>query len=1147
MRLQSKLLILFILTFTIQGYSQELKESPFLIDKKEKIIEKNHAFEIRVKKDEDSDEDLLVRMKYEAAKVDRKLGLGITRKDDDSVVIAPYLNYPDFITKKELLFYKLDSEEVLFSKEISTIITITEKEFQDYNLDAFNVVLKVYNKENIFDKTKKIKISKKANAIKEFNSGFGISRLEKANIPLRGGTVTVYGENAKTDTVSRVENVLAPVDINGRYVADIIIPHGVKDLTIEVTDKENTRREIIRNINIKKDKFFFFAMLDATYGQNQFTGPLRVQEARPEEFENKYLHGQAGFYLKGKIRGKYLITAMGNSGEGNVESLFRNLDQKRTDQLLRRLDADKYYPVYGDESTTEETAPTQGKIYLRVQADKSYAVWGNYETKILGTDLTQINRSLYGAKLNLESNAQTKYGESKSRLVGFLADPTTFPARDELRGTGGSVYFLSYQDLTIGSEKVRIEVRDRHSGIIKSARHIVYGQDYDVNYLQGRIILNESLSSTAGDGDVVTSGTTQAGDPIFLVVDYEVTPTSTSLKNNFLVGGNANQWLGDHFKVGVTALKQRIKNGVDNELYGVDLVARLTDQSYIKGGYSLTNGQSILTQRSYDGGYGSTNQSAASSNADPKAVNVEGSFDFNDVTEKLPGKLNLYYRDQKAGYSALGQSTQQDLSRIGGAIIVGNTAEGISGKLEYDQTTSAAIESNRYLGQLNYEAQKVFGAIGYGAEKTNTIDEISNVGLRAGLKFGKDYVNKAYLFGQKTLDFKGNTVDSTRYGLGAKYNISKKVALDGEVSRDVNDELYANAKATYDYNHHSQFYLGYDLSENRNNTGLGYDGVFSQLGGIGAIGSSNNTSGTMSAGTKMRFGTSASVYSEDRLYHGQGQDGYTRTYGVDLTPWKNFNLGGNFEKGRVNDFKRTAAGANIGYGSERKHISVAGEYRTDENLTTSQKRKTYVGKFNSKYVASEQFTLLARANLSFSENNQANINDGEFIEASLGIAFRPKEGDRFNLLGKYTYFYDIPTLNQVNVGGSTFYKQKSHVLSVDANLDVSKYLTLGGKYGYKFGEQDYLTGAGWLGAKSQIVILRGDLHIVHKWDFTLEGRWKNQVESKDNTYGALAGLFYHVNKNVRFGGGYSWSEFSSDLTNLSIDNKGYFINVLSKF
>ncbi len=1147
MYLQFNLIAFCILLFSSLAITQDIKESPFLIEKNEEVVEKSSAFEIRVKKDENSKEDLLVRMKYEASKVDRKLGLGVTRKDDGSVVIAPYLNYPDFISKKELVFYKPGSDDVLFVKKINTIITITEKEFTDYNLEAFDIILKVYDKDNVYDQTKKVKISKQSNSIKEFNSGFGISRLEKANIPLRGGTVTVYGENAKTDTVSQVEDVLAPVDVNGRYVADIIIPHGIKDLTINVTDKNNTRREIIRNINIKKDKIFFFAMLDATYGQNQFTGPLRVQEARPEEFENKYLHGQVGFYLKGKIQGKYLITAMGNSGEGDAESLFRNLDQKRTDQLLRRLDADKYYPVYGDESTTEETAPTQGKIYLRVQKDKSYVVWGNYETKVLGTDLAQINRSLYGAKLNLESNSQTKYGESKTKVVGFLADPTTFPARDELRGTGGSVYFLSYQDLTIGSEKIRIEVRDRHSGIIKSARSIIYGQDYDINYLQGRIILNESLSSTSGDGDVVTSGTTQTGDPIFLVVDYEVTPTATSLKNNFLVGGNANQWIGDHFKVGVTALKQRIRNGVDNELYGFDLVARITDQSYLKGGYSVTNGESTLTQRSYDGGYGSTNQSAANSSSDPRAISLEGSLDFKDITQKLPGKLNTYYRDQKAGYSALGQSTQQDLNRIGAALLLGDQASGVSGKIEYDKSTSANIESNRYLGQLNYEAQKIFGAIGYGAEKSNVIDEISNVGLRAGLKFGKGHVNKAYLFGQKTIDFKGNTVDSTRYGLGAKYSISKKVSLGGEVSRDVNEELYANAKATYDYNHHSQFYLGYDLSENRNNTGLGYDGIFSQLGGIGSIGASNNTSGTMSVGTKMRFGSSASVYGEDRLYHGQGQDGYTRTYGVDLTPWKNFNLGGNFEKGKVNNLKRTAAGANIGYGTERKHISIAGEYRTDDNLISNQKRKTYVGKFNSKYVASEQFTLLARVNISFSENNQANINDGEFVEGSLGIAFRPKKGDRFNLLGKYTYFYDIPTINQVTVGGSTFFKQKSHVFSVDANLDISKYFTLGGKYGYKFGEQDFLTGAGWLGATSQIAILRGDLHIVHKWDLTLEGRWKNQIESKDNSYGALAGLFYHVNKNVRFGGGYSWSEFSSDLTNLSIDNKGYFINVLSKF
>jgi len=47
--------------------------------------------------------------------------------------------------------------------------------------------------------------------------------------------------------------------------------------------------------------------------------------------------------------------------------------------------------------------------------------------------------------------------------------------------------------------------------------------DYDIDYLQGRLLLSQPLSSTANDNLLVrTSGL--SGDQAFLVVRYEYTP-----------------------------------------------------------------------------------------------------------------------------------------------------------------------------------------------------------------------------------------------------------------------------------------------------------------------------------------------------------------------------------------------------------------------------------------------------------------------------------------------------------------------------------------------------------------------------------------------------------------------------------------------
>ena len=97
------------------------------------------------------------------------------------------------------------------------------------------------------------------------------------------------------------------------------------------------------------------------------------------------------------------------------------------------------------------------------------------------------------------------------------------PSYEEFRGTGGSVYFLRHQDILTGSERVRIELRDKDSGIVTGVVNLRYGVDYDVDYLQGRLLLSEPLSSTADDNLLVRSSGL-SGNQANLVVRYEYTP-----------------------------------------------------------------------------------------------------------------------------------------------------------------------------------------------------------------------------------------------------------------------------------------------------------------------------------------------------------------------------------------------------------------------------------------------------------------------------------------------------------------------------------------------------------------------------------------------------------------------------------------------
>src|SRR5690606_2255398 len=101
------------------------------------------------------------------------------------------------------------------------------------------------------------------------------------------------------------------------------------------------------------------------------------------------------------------------------------------------------------------------------------------------------------ANLHYESGSVTSFGERRFAIDGFAAEPGTLGAYEEFRGTGGSLYFLRRQDILPGSERVRIELRDRVSGLVTGVVNLTPAIDYDVDYLQGRILLTEPLASTA--------------------------------------------------------------------------------------------------------------------------------------------------------------------------------------------------------------------------------------------------------------------------------------------------------------------------------------------------------------------------------------------------------------------------------------------------------------------------------------------------------------------------------------------------------------------------------------------------------------------------------------------------------------------------
>jgi hypothetical protein len=133
-----------------------------------------------------------------------------------------------------------------------------------------------------------------------------------------------------------------------------------------------------------------------------------------------------------------------------VEDLLSNFLDKSPESLLRRIDPDDHYPTFGDDATVEETAPTLGRFFLKLDQGENHALWGNFKVGYLGNELAQVERGLYGANLHYQSRGITSSGEQRVVIDGFAAEPGTVARREEFRGTGGSLYFLGQQDLLTG-------------------------------------------------------------------------------------------------------------------------------------------------------------------------------------------------------------------------------------------------------------------------------------------------------------------------------------------------------------------------------------------------------------------------------------------------------------------------------------------------------------------------------------------------------------------------------------------------------------------------------------------------------------------------------------------------------------------------
>jgi uncharacterized repeat protein (TIGR01451 family) len=357
---------------------------------------------------------------------------------------------------------------------------------------------------------------------------------------------------------------------------------------------------------------------EGTIGHNTLSGKTEDLDGNSAQ-KDIYSDGKVKFFAKGQVKGEWLLTMAFDSEKETGE---------KDSSLFQTIDPEKYYTVYGDTSSQGFEAASREKLYLKLEKDTFYILFGDYNTNLNDTRLSSYTRALTGIK--------SEYHDETYDVILFGSESNQAFIHDEIRGKGiTGPYSFSRQNILMNSEKIVIEIRDRfHSEKVLETRELARHSDYQIDYINGTVTFREAVDEHDS-----------ALNNIYIVAKYE------SFDENDLsltYGGRVVTKLGKNAEVGVTHISEG-RVGGEAELTSVDATLKVTSNTIVHAevAHSIerdnsvnANGTAFLTEIQHRGesfnakayiektdiDFG-LNQSSGAENGTQK-VGVEGTFNL---------------------------------------------------------------------------------------------------------------------------------------------------------------------------------------------------------------------------------------------------------------------------------------------------------------------------------------------------------------------------------------------------------------------------------------------------------------------------------------------------------------------------------------
>ncbi len=786
--------------------------------------------------------------------------------------------------------------------------------------------------------------------------------------------------------------------------------------------------------------------------------------------------GRAAMFLKGKVRGDYLLTLAYDS-------------DKKGERLFRDIEPGEYYPVYGDSSAKGFDAQSTSKLYVRVDKGRSFAMYGDLKTQIdnnEGIKLGQYNRTLTGLK--------AQYEDDNTRVTAFAAETSTSQRVNETRGLGISGPYPLAEDFDAvleNSETIEVITRDRNNpGLIVNSETLTRFADYEVDPISRSLFLKSPIASQ----DL-------AGNPIYLRVTVEVDEGG----DDYLVGGVAVK----HQLMDKVAIGGSYVNSDDplnkEQLASVNTVIKMNDKLKLVAEYAMNKADNPNFQPS--------NQINAEEldiqDADGDALRVELDYD-----DKKNTRAKAYYNDTDEGFvtGASPQTAGRQESGFEVAHLINDkkTALKLEGVRTKDHTTEASRQgvlasieqrlSTNVVGEIGvrYYKQDATAASRNIQDATDTIDPSDDT------LFDDDIINQSALSGV-------SDADKDIEGITARARITARLPK-------LNNSLVF-----------AEYEQDIDNSE-RNATSIGGETPLGNLGRLYArhdlINSLSGSYGLDDTEERQRtvIGLDANymkdgkVYSEYRMRDAISAREAEAAIGL-KNKWyvqEGLTLNTLFE--RVESLE----------GEENNTATAAGvgvEYLAQENYKASgrlEKRwgetsDTLLGSAGIAYRYTDEITLLAKDIYS-----QVDYDDGDrtINRFQLGAAYRDYDSNQLDMLAKLEY-----RLDDNNISNDT-YQKDAIIWSWNGNYHPTRPLTLSGRYAGKYTKFS----ADGISSDNTAHALygRGLYDLTERWDIGLQAGtyWNEQADDVSYMLGAEVG--YSPMTNLWLSLGYNFMGFEDD-------------------